>query len=140
MSFLQKRRFIKLTGKSAYDFLRSEAGRGKQFYKTSTKEENGEKILCIKDDSGIQEIMLSFDAQDGTEDGKIGDTETLAVLPNGSIVNTMKYKISILDKIANRFGGGVFSGTQSENSWDWEHFWGSFDGGNFADNFFSNDK
>ncbi len=104
------------------------------------KEENGEKILCIKDDSGIQEIMLSFDAQDGTEDGKIGDTETLAVLPNGSIVNTMKYKISILDKIANRFGGGVFSGTQSENSWDWEHFWGSFDGGNFADNFFSDEK
>ena len=41
----KKRRFIKLTGKSAYDFLRSEAGRGKQFYKTSTKEENGEKIF-----------------------------------------------------------------------------------------------
>ena len=41
----KKRRFIKLTGKSAFDFLRSEAGKGRQFYKTSTKEESGEKVF-----------------------------------------------------------------------------------------------
>ena len=41
----KKRRFIKLTGKSAFDFLRSEAGKGRQFYKTSTKEESGEIVF-----------------------------------------------------------------------------------------------
>ncbi len=108
------------------------------------REAGGEKILCIKDDYGIQEIMLEYDAQDGSEDGKISrdgtSLETFAVLPNGSIVNTVKSKITIFDKIANRFGGGVFSGTVNENSWDWEHFWGSFEDGNFADNFFGGEK
>ena len=103
------------------------------------KEVSGEKILCVTDDSGTQEIMLSYDEQDGVSDGKIthdeNTVETYTILPNGSVANALKEKISWFGKIANRLGGGVFSGTQQGNTWDWEHFWGSFDGGNFWDNF-----
>ena len=41
----RKRRFIRLTGREAYNYLRSEKGRGRRFFRTSTEEDNGEKIF-----------------------------------------------------------------------------------------------
>lgn len=40
-----KRRFIKLSGQEAYRFLRSSRGKGRHFYKTTTEEEDGEKVF-----------------------------------------------------------------------------------------------
>lgn len=68
----KKRRFIKLTGKSAFDFLRSEAGKGRQFYKTSTKEESGEivfvevpaeKIKSIRSEQRRRQYIAERDRQ-----------------------------------------------------------------------------
>lgn len=39
----KKRRFIRLTGKQAFIYLKQH--RGKRFYKTTTEEENGEKVF-----------------------------------------------------------------------------------------------
>lgn len=107
------------------------------------KEVNGEKILCVTDDSGTQNINLSYDEQDGVPDGKIthdenNSVETYTILPNGSVVNAIKENASWITRMFNRLGGGAFIGTQQENSWDWEHFWGSFDDGDFWDNFSGN--
>ncbi len=60
------------------------------------KDVDGEKTLCVKDDAGINNIVFTYDEADGKADGIQnvgGDSKTLDVytlLPNGSVVNTVK--------------------------------------------------
>ena len=41
----RQRRFIRLTGQAGLNFLRTEKGKGRRFYRTSTKEDNGDAVF-----------------------------------------------------------------------------------------------
>lgn len=53
-------------------------------------ETNGEKTLCITDGSETMEIFISEDDKDGVVDGKLPNGDVYTLLPNGSVVNTLK--------------------------------------------------
>ena len=98
------------------------------------KEIDGTKILCVTDNSGTQEIMLSFDEEDGVSDGKITQNEdcveTYTILPNGAVANTIKEKVTFFGKVVNKVSEGAFNGTKTDDAGNWEKFWNSFDDGN----------
>ena len=51
-----KRRFIRLKGKAAYDFLKSPKGRGKRFYKLSAEDETEDDVFIEIPSSKISHI------------------------------------------------------------------------------------
>ncbi len=84
------------------------------------REEDGETYLDVTDDAGTMQICLTNDKNDGAADGKIpnpdseGTSETYSLLPNGAVVNTIKYEYTpVLDDIMRLFG-------QDRNSF-WNH-------------------
>ena len=52
----EKRRFIRLKGKAAYDYLKSPSGRGKRFYRLSAEEEAEEDVFIEIPSSKIGHI------------------------------------------------------------------------------------
>ena len=51
-----KRRFIRLKGKAAYDYLKSPNGRGKRFYRLSAEEEKGIMILPFSHSPSVKSV------------------------------------------------------------------------------------
>lgn len=51
-----KRRFIRLTGKAAYDYFKSPNGRGKRFYKLSAEDETEDDVFIEIPSSKISHI------------------------------------------------------------------------------------
>ena len=70
---------------------------------------------------------MTADEKDGTADGRIetddGSDEVFALLPNGAVVNTMKYSYTpVIDDIMRLFG-------QDRNSF-WNHLYDEMESNN----------
>lgn len=73
------------------------------------KKEDNETYLYVTDDAGTMKITMTADEEDGTADGRIeredGSDEVFALLPNGAVVNTMKYGYTpVVDDVMRLFG------------------------------------
>ena len=73
------------------------------------KKEDDETYLYVTDDAGTMQILMTADEKDGTADGRIeiddGSDEVFSLLPNGAVVNTMKYSYTpVVDDIMRLFG------------------------------------
>ena len=91
------------------------------------KKEDDETYLYVTDDAGTMQIFMTADEKDGTADGRIetddGSDEVFALLPNGAVVNTMKYSYTpVIDDIMRLFG-------QDRNSF-WNHLYDEMESNN----------
>lgn len=91
------------------------------------KKEDDETYLYVTDDAGTMQILMTADEKDGTADGRIetddGSDEVFALLPNGAVVNTMKYSYTpVIDDIMRLFG-------QDRNSF-WNHLYDEMESNN----------
>lgn len=109
------RRFIRLSGKRAYDYLRTAEGKRKRFFRTNAQEDDGAEIFieipaahirqsrkeerhaqyvsdCIED-SGMETVSLY--SMETEETGRVGSGEELIADPSVSVENEVLHEIDL---------------------------------------------